>query len=169
MLGRLRQLQQGPALADDGTLLGRWRRSDVVGQAAAEGMPPLFFLNLSNHPVACWSPAQLVAARALGLGEPADLPGGMPLVPAAAGEREVARLAEELLERLGEAKVELGGACVSGEFTLTATLLRLLQRCGVRCFAATTERQVRERIEADGSVKRESEFRFVRWREYPGG
>jgi len=130
---------------------------------SSPSLPP--FRNFSNHSVGTWSPAQLNAARALGLGEPADLPGGMPQVPPAVGTEEIERLAAELVERGGAG---LEGACVFGEFSLSVALLRQLQRQGVRCFAATTERKVVERMREDGTVEKQSEFSFVRWREYTG-
>ncbi|MCS6900465.1 MAG: TM1812 family CRISPR-associated protein [Myxococcales bacterium] len=122
------------------------------------------FLNLSNHPVSTWSQEQREAARALGLGEPADLEGGMPLVPPEADAGTVQALAQELAQRAAEQGAR--GAHVAGEFTLTLALVRALQTQGVRCFAATTRRDVEERPGADGGTEKAARFRFVRWREY---
>lgn len=126
-----------------------------------------FFLNLSNHPLSTWSQEQLEAARELGLGEPADLEGGMPLVAPEADTAEVSRMADELVQRA--VKQGAWGAHVAGEFTLTMALVRELQWRGVRCFVATTRRASREEHRPDGSTSRTHEFRFVRWREYPAG
>ena len=52
---------------------------------------------------------------------------------------------------------------VLGEFTLTALLVAGLQERGVRCLAATTRREVVDL----GGGRRETVFRFVRFREYP--
>ena len=128
-------------------------------------MPAHTFLNLSNHPVASWSQEQFDAARALDLGEPCDLEGGMPLVPPEASTEQVVVLAAELVRRAFEQG--LWGAHVAGEFTLTSALVREFQWRGVRCFVATTRRESREVPVAGGGVERHSEFRFVRWREYP--
>jgi hypothetical protein len=121
--------------------------------------------NLTNHPVASWSPTQLAAARALGLGEPADFPGGLPLVPPDADTDAVCRMADELCLRLE--LLHIRGACLQGEYTLTVALLHRLQAQGIRCFSATTERRVEDALQPDGSVVKKSVFAFVRWREYP--
>ncbi|MCM2332320.1 MAG: hypothetical protein NDI82_00010 [Anaeromyxobacteraceae bacterium] len=123
------------------------------------------FLNLSNHDLSRWSPEQRESARALGLGEPADLPGGMPAVPAEADGPAVAVLARALAERA--AQLGAGGAFVASDFTLTTCLVRELQLHGVRCFNATTHREAVEKFHPDGAVEKRSVFRFVRWREYP--
>ncbi|MFO8072232.1 MAG: CRISPR-associated protein [Polyangia bacterium] len=122
------------------------------------------FLNLSNHPLSTWTPEQLEAARELGLGEPTDLEGGMPLVPAEAGADEVAELAREIADRaIGQGAA---AAHVATEHNLTVALVRELQARGVRCFAATTEREVEERGMPNGEMEKRAVFRFRRWREY---
>lgn len=122
-------------------------------------------INLSNHPIVTWSTEQLDAARVLDLGEPADLAGGMPLVPAAADEAAVKQMAEAIAVRAVAQGAR--GAHVATEFTLqTLALVRALQARGVRCFAASTERTSRE-VEREGRTLKESAFSFVRWREYP--
>lgn len=134
---------------------------------ASARLPPdvRAFLNLSNHPLAAWSPAQLDAARALGLGDPCDLEGGLPTIdPYAVGEDVDARAAEIAAHALAQGAA---GAFVSGEPTLTVCLVRRLQRAGVRCFVATTERRVAETRKDDGTVVATREFSFVAWREYP--
>ena len=125
------------------------------------------FVNLSNHPLPTWSQEQFDAARALGLGDPADLEGGMPLVPPEADTDTVRAMAEELAQRAMAQGA--WGAHVAGEFTLTLALVRALQWRGVRCFVATTRRTSQEEHRADGSTHRTHSFRFVRWREYPAG
>ena len=163
-----RREQEQPGRATEGCPQAGDTPDGSEGLPAALPDPPppqARFVNFSNHPLATWSLEQLAAARALGLGEPADLDGGMPLVPPAADRHEVARLAEELVEQAGPG---LRGACVFGELSLTVALLRLLQQRGVRCFTSTTERISEERRQPDGSVIKENRFRFVRWREYLG-
>jgi phosphoribosylamine-glycine ligase len=75
---------------------------------------------------------------------------------------------EEMAERLAEEARASGarGAFVAGEPTLTVALVEALRARGVRCFSATTARDIREMRERDGAVHKESVFRFVRWREY---
>jgi hypothetical protein len=123
------------------------------------------FLNLSNHPLSRWTAEQRQAARALDLGEPADLDGGMPLVDPEADERKVCALADEIAERAR--RQGTAGAFVASEPTLTLALVSRLQRAGVRCFNATTAREAEATVAPDGSVHRESTFRFVKWRPYP--
>lgn len=121
------------------------------------------FLNLSNHPVATWPETQREAARSLALGEPSDLPGGMPPVDPRADRDDITRLADQVAHRA--LAMEPRGAFVAGEFTLTVALVRALQSRGVRCFSATSERIVEEVIDGEHRQKTAS-YRFVRWREY---
>jgi hypothetical protein len=129
------------------------------------GGEPRLFVNLSNHPVAAWSKRQREAAQALGLGDPVELEGGMPLVPPVADADEIRRLARDIADRA--VKEGACGAFVAGEFSLTYALVSTLQARGVRCFTATTERESVETVGEDGSVQQVSRFLFVRWREYP--
>jgi hypothetical protein len=122
------------------------------------------FLNLSNHPISTWSAEQVEAARAIGLGEPVELAGGMPRVDPAADESAVESLAREVAARA--AAQDAAGAFVASDLTFTFALVRELQARGVRCFAATTEREVEERVGPGGESEKRSVFRFVRWREY---
>ncbi len=126
---------------------------------------PKIFLNLSNHSVEGWPTEQREAARALDLGEPADLAGGLPMVDPEADTGAVVAQAKEIVTRALERGAE--GAFVSGEYLLSFALVALLQREGVRCFAATSRRETQEKTQADGSVQRVLVFRFVRWRAYP--
>jgi len=132
--------------------------------APAPAVPPMF-LNLSNHPVSTWSPEQLAAARALGLGEPTDLEGGMPLVPPEAEAVDVEGMADRILASALAAGV--AGAHVSGEFTLTMALVQRLHARGIPCLIATSQREVVVEPRPDGSSEKRAIFRFVRWRHYP--
>jgi hypothetical protein len=122
------------------------------------------FLNLSNHAVRSWPEAQRSAAVALGFGEPVDLVDGMPIVDPTMDSDGVSALAQAIVERAmaqGPA-----AAHVATEHGLTALLVAELQRHGVRCFTATTERVAREELQPNGVIRLLHEFRFVRWREY---
>jgi hypothetical protein len=121
-------------------------------------------VNLSNHPIPTWSPEQTAAARALGLGEPADLQGGMPLVPPEIGPEDIDAMAAGLIERALAQRPR--GAHVAGEFTLTHALVERLQALGIPCFVATTRREVTSAPQPDGTLLRHATFRFVRWRAY---
>jgi len=133
--------------------------------ATDEPQRPRCFVNLSNHRIATWSARQLEAARALGFGDPVELEGGMPLVPAEADAGEIRGLARDISTRAITEGAR--GAFVAGEFSLTYALVSALRGRGVRCFTATTTRESVETVGEDGSVEQVSRFLFVRWREYP--
>jgi hypothetical protein len=125
------------------------------------------FINLSNHPISSWPAAQLEAARALGLGEPADWREGMPAAAPEAGSEEIAAIAKDLADAV--ALTGAAGAFVATDYTLTFCLVHALQQRGILCFSATSRRETIERRRDDGSAEKVSVYRFVRWREYPRG
>jgi hypothetical protein len=127
-------------------------------------MSTRLFLNLSNHPVSGWSEEQVAAARTLDLGEPTDLDGDMPTVDPEADTAEVVAMADEIAARA--VAQGAAGAQVMTEYTLTQALVAALQRRGMRCFAATTRREVVEDVKLDGAIEKKSVFRFIRWREF---
>lgn len=115
------------------------------------------FLNLSNHPSAGWTDAQRNAA--LVLASPVvDL--AFPAVDPNLDLAQVEALAHQVVVDLGPVDV----AMVMGESVLVAALVQRLQAQGVRCVAATTQRQVT--VDADGTKR--SRFDFVAFRDYPG-
>ena len=125
----------------------------------------LSFINFSNHPVSTWPLAQLSAAAACGWGAPRDAAVPFPSVSPQADAAEVARVAAVLAgQLLGERPAVVH---VAGELTLTCAVVGRIQRAGVRCVAATTERVAEATVRDDGSVDRRSRFEFVRWRDYP--
>ena len=122
--------------------------------------PPLL-VNLSNHPSACWSDEQKLAALKLAP-QIMDLP--FPAVPPEADTHEIDALADEVLAiaRLTTQAPGATHAMVQGEFTLAHALVRKLQQIGIVCVAATTRREV---VEQTGGT-RTTRFNFVRFREY---
>ena len=76
-----------------------------------------------------------------------------------------AALADEWAARI----LALRPACVlcQGEMTLTTRVVRLLQSRGVPVVAACSARCAASRTDADGCTHRQTEFRFVQFREYP--
>jgi CRISPR-associated protein Csx16 len=116
------------------------------------------FVNISNHPSAGWGDEQRTAALAL-CDELLDLP--FPQVDPRTGSRGVLELARSVLEQIPGGTTH---AMVQGEFTLSFTLVRRLQRAGVICVAATT---LRETVPVDEG-RMIARFRFVRFRRYPG-
>ena len=99
------------------------------------------FVNFTNHPSGSWGAAQRRAAQVYG--EILDLP--FPEVPPALSAAEVAALADEWAARI----------------------VRLLQSRGVPVVAACSARCAASRTDADGCTHRQTEFRFVQFREYP--
>lgn len=113
-------------------------------------------LNLSNHPSASWSEAQLQAATAL-YGSVEDLP--FPAIPPDADTAEVQLLARHYFE---QATARCPAAVhLMGEMTFTFALVQLLREAGIPCIASTTERIAEER----GGQKIVT-FRFVQFRSY---
>ena len=115
------------------------------------------FLNLSNHPLSEWGEEQKQAVLAMGCAEIRDLP--FPQVPPHASPQDVVALAKKIVS---DVPPSVTHAMVMGEFTLTFELVRRLQKRGVRCFVATTTRDVEQR--GDEKVVR---FHFEGFREYP--
>ena len=116
------------------------------------------FINFSNHPSSNWEEKQFKAAEQYG--KIIDLP--FPQVnPLLTGE-EIRALAKECVkEILGKGNPANLTVHVMGEMTLVYHIVTTLLKSGVRCVASTTQRFV---IETAG--KKESEFHFVRFREY---
>ncbi len=119
-----------------------------------------YFLNFNNHPSTAWATQQQQAALELA-GPIVDRP--FPFIPPEAGAEEVRQLARQEWEKIqrdyeGWPAVVL----VQGDFTFTFSFVSLLLREGVRCVAATTQRQV-EKL-ADGREIRK--FVFVQFRDY---
>ena len=127
------------------------------------------FINLTNHPVSKWSKEQVEAAEQLA-GPAICLTSHMPIVPPEDSGYEVRTLAMFVLHTVKQT-LDTMDSCntyclVQGEYTMTYALVNLLQQEGYVCVTATTNRDVVETIQEDGSVKKESVFRFVRFREY---
>lgn len=116
------------------------------------------FFNVSNHPHNKWSEAQKAAALALTDGEIIDVP--FPNVPPTASEEDVDKLADEITNKIGHGHV----AMVQGEFSLTFKATTNLKNRGVTVVVATTERNSKETVQPDGTVKKETVFEFCRFR-----
>ena len=111
-------------------------------------------LNLSNHPSASWSEAQLAAAG----GEVVDML--FPQVAPDGGEEYIEGLANEYLNKI----LDMGNITtvhVMGEMNFTYSLVTKLKAHDICCVASTTKR---EAVEENG-VKI-SRFNFVRFRQY---
>ena len=111
-------------------------------------------LNLSNHPSASWSPAQLAAAG----GKVVDL--AFPQVSPDGDEAYIEQLANDYCNKI-EAMPNIENVHIMGEMTFCYKLITKLKAHNIRCLASTTKR---ETVEENG-VKI-SKFNFVRFREY---
>ena len=118
------------------------------------------FINCSNHTAEHWSEDQKKAACFWG--EIVDYP--FPAVPSDADEKMIAAMAVRAANDIASMKPE--AVMCQGEFTLSFALIRCLKSKGITVVAACNERKVIERYQPDGSVRKISEFSFVRFREY---
>ena len=118
------------------------------------------FINLSNHPSKDWPVTQLLAARELG-GEVADVP--FPEVAPEADPLRIQNLARNLVMQISQLNAK--AAMVHGEPVLVYQVVHLLEKAGIRCFAATTKRIVKEET-GGGVTKKTSQFEFVQFRPY---
>ncbi len=113
------------------------------------------FINLSNHPSADWPDAQKEAAIAMAPNlQDVTFPD---VDPAATGE-SIMKLAKTITKELPEHATY---AMVMGEHSLIVPLVLGLKSRGIRCYAATTQRDVKE---VDGI--KQSRYEFVAFREY---
>ena len=111
-------------------------------------------LNLSNHPSASWSPAQIAAAS----GKVIDLP--FPPVNPDGDEAYIEQLANEYYNKILEMQ-DVTTVHLMGEMNFTFALVTKLKAANIKCVASTTKR---ETVEENG-VKI-YKFQFVRFREY---
>lgn len=127
------------------------------------------FINLSNHPSGQWDDPQRNAA--MRYGQIVDLP--FPEVPPEMGEDDVKTVAMNFygkIRRLAHKYCNGDSSQVTvmlqGEFTLVYILTKMLRADGIRVVSGCTERESRSVRNSDGSVRKVSVFRFVRFREY---
>lgn len=119
-------------------------------------------LNLSNHPSTLWCDKQIQAA--MQFGKCVDLP--FPKILSDGDEVYIADLVEEYYQKIMEISRDIDvhnlTVHLMGEMTFTYALVNRLTSEGIRCIASTTERNV---VEYSNGQK-ESQFQFVRFREY---
>jgi CRISPR-associated DxTHG motif protein len=132
----------------------RWSQTAALAAQRPEGS---LFVNLSATPVASWSPEQIEAVRALGLGEAVELLGGLPEIDPDAEPEQIEAQARLLAARA--IAQGAAGAHVATDASLAFALVAELQARGVRCFAATTRK-----VAAPGETTPVA--RFARWREF---
>jgi len=122
-------------------------------------------LNISNHPSIDWPEKQKNVALNE-FGQITDIP--FPSINPSSGPDAILNLAHEYsricLQQLNNRTIEQydDAVHIMGEMTFCFALISLLQQHGIRCLASTTDRIVA----LNGNWK-SSEFRFIRFRDYP--
>ncbi len=121
-------------------------------------------VNFSNHPSSKWGEKQLQAAG----GEIVDV--RFPNVDPHAGSEKLDALAEKCVHDIGVAYTsgssDLEAVLVQGEMTLCYRVVTLLKGYGIRCVAATSERNVVETTNEDGTTSKRVVFNFIQFRSY---
>ncbi|MBR6769757.1 MAG: hypothetical protein IKM28_00665 [Lachnospiraceae bacterium] len=117
-------------------------------------------LNCSNHASKNWNPEQLKAAAQWG--EIVDY--SFPIVPATADEADINRMAEDMVKEIKT--MQPSAVMCQGEFTLSYMMIMKLLQSGIKVVAACSDRQVEERVLADGNIEKKVVFQFIRFREY---
>lgn len=117
------------------------------------------FVNISNHPSTKWDNAQIEAAMQMSL-PLVNIP--FPLVNPEATDLDINNLVDAVCDQIESYTKVPTHAMVMGEFTLTLALVKRLQKMGIRCFAASTKREVVEEVNGTKT----SVFKFVKFREY---
>jgi len=118
------------------------------------------FVNLSNHPSRDWPPEQLTAA--LQLASPIfDIL--FPSVDPQLDGEAFTNLAHSTAGQVFAAGAQ--AAMVQGEFTMVYALVGLLRQ-RIPCYAATTERVVLSQTLPGSVIRKTSDYRFVRFREF---
>jgi len=118
------------------------------------------FINHTNHTSTRWSEDQLAAARVFG--EIKDIP--FPDVDPEWDEEEIlvrAKAAADEIEGYSPAAV-----LCQGEYSYTYALVNELRHRGIRVMAACSKRVTLETLDEDGNTIRESQFKFVQFRDY---
>jgi hypothetical protein len=132
-------------------------------------METIKFINVSNHPSAKWSQAQLAAARGDGQRhgdgmlnrQIVDIP--FPNVPADASHQEVLVIAEALYEQIRkEHSSAYDRVLIQGEMGVVYLVVDALRKINWDVVHATTERKVTENADGSKTVT----FEFVRFRSY---
>ena len=118
------------------------------------------FINCSNHPSSGWGEKQLAEAEKYG--KIVDI--AFPAVIPESSEKEIESVSEELFQKIVTYNPD--AVMCEGEFTLTFSAVKKLKNAGVKVMAACTKRETAEEKMPDGSARKASVFRFVRFREY---
>lgn len=118
------------------------------------------FINCSNHTSSSWNQKQIEEAEKWGAIQDYQFP----CVDADATEEEVRLMAERVIRDL--IRLEPDAVMCQGEFTLTYNIVKGLKKMGIPVVSACSKRITEEEVQTDGSTKKISYFRFVRFRQY---
>ena len=118
------------------------------------------FLNCSNHRIEDWSIYQIKEAEEYG--EIVEYP--FPYVTPQLDEVVINELASKTAEDISKMKPDI--VMCQGEFTLTYKIVEKLKELNIKVVAACSDRVTTEVKQADGSIKKIVEFKFIRFREY---
>lgn len=119
---------------------------------------PSKFINFTNHASFLWGREQIQAAEIYG--EIVDCP--FPAVSADCDEGEIRKLAINYTEKI--IAMQPAAVLCQGEYSLAFAVAFLLIQKDIPVLVACSERCVEERKEGE-TTRRESTFRFVRFRE----
>ena len=123
-------------------------------------MQEKIFVNHTNHAAANWSATQIKTAEKFG--RIVDFP--FPEIPPSFTTEEVRAMVLKNLQEI--LKLSPTAVLCQGEFNYTFDMIEKLKKHKIKVLAATSERVVEETTEKDGTIKRSSEFKFVRFRSY---
>lgn len=118
------------------------------------------FINLTNRASKTWLDDQLKAAQEYG--DIIDLP--FPNIDPDMEPEEVVAMAEKYTAQI--MTYDVSAVLVQGEMTFTFAVVSGLKRKGIKTVAACSRRESVETRNEDGSVTKNSVFRFCQFREY---
>lgn len=121
------------------------------------------FINISNHPSTRWSAEQLAAAKNLG-GNVIDI--ALPNVPPTASTEDVGGMAKAIAEdAIGSVPLgESATAMVAGPLGFCRAAVKVLEKAGITCVEACSERSTSEQVLPDGSTRKVVTFQFIQFR-----
>ena len=119
------------------------------------------FINFTNHPSNKWSKEQIAAAKEIG--DVYDIP--FPNVDPEGDEDYIKLVANDYVKRILVNKPS--AVLCQGEMTLAFTVASiLLAEHGIPVIAACSERIVTEVAEESGEIRKQSYYKFKKFREY---
>ena len=118
------------------------------------------FVNCSNHKIENWSIEQIKEAEKYG--EIVEYP--FPYITPQLDEEAIDNIASKVAEEIAEMNPDI--VMCQGEFTVTYKIIEKLKALNIKVVAACSDRVTTEIKQEDGSNKKVSQFKFVRFRLY---